>query len=211
MTKSRVPGHEHAAIGYSLDAGASIVVPQVDTVEQARAIVSYAKFGSKVSGIRSAPPCRFIPGLADLGIDPSVTFQQNLNRQAAIIIQIESLKGIMNLDAILTEVGSEIDSVWLGSLDARVSMEFKAGGLWGEEKEWVDAVKLYEGTLRKHNMPASGLALGDPETIKNMARGKSFMVTTSDFHSLMGQGLQELGAFRRGFPASNYSEVYEAL
>lgn len=25
----RVPGHDHAAIGYALDAGASIVVPQV--------------------------------------------------------------------------------------------------------------------------------------------------------------------------------------
>ena len=29
----RVPGHDHAAIGYALDAGASIVVPQIDTIE----------------------------------------------------------------------------------------------------------------------------------------------------------------------------------
>jgi len=41
----RVPGHEHASIGYALDAGASIVVPQVETVEQARHVVSAMKYG----------------------------------------------------------------------------------------------------------------------------------------------------------------------
>jgi len=180
---------------------------QVDTVEQASAIVSYAKYGKSVNGKRSAPPSRFLPGVSDLCIDPSKTFQQNLNNQAAIVFQIESLKGIHNLDAILTAVGKDIDSVWLGSLDARVSMEFKAGGLWGEEAEWKEAVKIYEGTLRKHNFPASGLALGDPA----MAKGRSFMVTTSDMYSLMGQGMQDLGAMRKNYPAMDYSEVYEPL
>lgn len=29
----RVPGHDHAAIGYALDAGASVIVPQVEDAE----------------------------------------------------------------------------------------------------------------------------------------------------------------------------------
>ena len=207
LTGSRVPGHEHASIGYALDAGASLVVPQIETVEQARAVVSYAKFGRKVSGTRSAPPCRLIPGIGDVCLDASTTWYQNLNRQAAIIIQIESIKGIENLDAILTEVGTEIDSVWLGSYDARANMEFAAAGAWGEEKEWLDAVKLYEDTLKKHNMPASGLAIGDPETVKRTAKTKSFKITSNDFYSLLGQGLQDIGAFRKDYPAKNYSEA----
>lgn len=51
---------------------------------------------------------------------------QNWNDSAAIMIQIETLEGINDLDAILTEV-PDIDIIWLGSLDARVSMNLKAG------------------------------------------------------------------------------------
>jgi len=90
-------------------------------------------------------------------------------------------------------------------------MDIPAGYLFGDEKEWVEAVALYEGTLKKWNMPASGLALGDPKTVAMMARGRSFMVTTSDMFSLMGQGLQELGHMRGNFPAQDYAEIYKPL
>lgn len=160
LISKRVPGHDHANIGFALDAGASIVVPQVETVEEARHVVGAMRYGRKVDGLRSAPPTRFIPGVTDIPVDPTASFHVNLNRQAALVIQIETLKGIHNLDAILEAVGDEIDSVWLGSLDARISMDLKAGGLDGDEEEWLEAKALYESTLRKHNKPASGLALG---------------------------------------------------
>ena len=110
-----------------MGAGASIIVPHVEIVEQGRQIIAAAKFGRKANGSRSTPPERFLPGITDGTVDPSLFFNQNLNRQAAIIIQIDSLEAIHNLDAILTEVGEQIDSVWLGSLDARISMDI----LWG--------------------------------------------------------------------------------
>lgn len=65
----RVPGHDHAAIGYALDAGASIVVLQVDTVEQAKYVVSAAKFGTRHNGSCSAPPSRLMSGLTDIPYD----------------------------------------------------------------------------------------------------------------------------------------------
>ena len=89
----RVPGHDHAAIGYALDAGASIVVPQVDTVEQARHIVSAAKFGARNGGTRSAPPLRLFPGVTDTCHDKSKDIWNNLNDAAAVMIQIETLEG----------------------------------------------------------------------------------------------------------------------
>ncbi|KAF7876798.1 hypothetical protein EAF04_001881 [Stromatinia cepivora] len=87
----RVPGHDHASIGYALDAGASILVPQVDTVEQAKHIVSSAKFGAVRNGTRSAPPARFLIGISDTTIDPTKSIWENVNNQAALIIQIETL------------------------------------------------------------------------------------------------------------------------
>ena len=205
-----VPGTDHAAIGYALDAGASILVPQVETVEQARHIVAATKYGAKIGGARSAPPARLMPGLSDTPLDPSLTLHQNVNRQAAVAIQIESYEGIKNLDAILTEVGEHIDSVWIGSLDARISMDLASGGLLGEEPEWLEAVALYESTLAKHNKPASGLALGTPEMKTAMARGKSCMVTGADYIAILGQ-CAELGDMKQRFPAMDYSKVYKQL
>lgn len=88
-------------------------------------------------------------GISDTPIDSSKSIWENVNNQAAVIIQIETLQAIHNLDAILTECGEHIDSVWLGSLDARISMGLP--GMGGSEKEWTDAVALYESTLAKHN------------------------------------------------------------
>ncbi|KAF4624741.1 hypothetical protein G7Y89_g13428 [Cudoniella acicularis] len=206
----RVPGHDHAAIGYALDAGASIVVPQVETVEDAKHITSAAKFGKKVNGYRSAPPARWFSNLSDGRIDESLTLHQNLNRQAAIVIQIESLAGIHNLDAILTECGDQIDSVWLGSLDARISMDLAAGGLMGDEEEWTEAVKVYEAALAKHNKPASGLAFGTPEMKEHLSRGRSMIVVAADTYALMGT-MGDLAEVRKDYPAMDYSKVYKTL
>ncbi|KAG0647337.1 2-keto-3-deoxy-L-rhamnonate aldolase [Hyphodiscus hymeniophilus] len=210
MAFVRLPGTDHAAIGYALDAGASIMVPQVETVEQAREIVAAAKYGAKIGGSRSAPPARLMPGLSDMPMFPNMTLHQSLNMQAAVAIQIESLEGIRNLDAILTAVGEHIDSVWLGSLDARISMDLGAGGLLGGEPEWLEAVALYESTLAKHNKPASGLALGTPEMKAILGRGRSFMVTGCDFYGLLGQSA-EMTNMRQMFPQVDHSKVYKKL
>ncbi|RDW68030.1 hypothetical protein BP6252_09426 [Coleophoma cylindrospora] len=208
MAFVRVPGHDHASIGHVLDAGASIIVPQVDTVEQAKHIVSASKFGARINGKRSAPPFRLLRGISDVPIDSSLSLWENFNYQAAVVIEIESVEGIRNLDAILTEVGDQIDSVWLGTLDARISMGLQNG--YGEEPEWLEVKALYESTLRKHNMPASGLALGPPEIRAKMAKGKSFMVSTSDVYALLGETVG-LADMRQSFAQMNYEQVYERI
>ena len=68
-----------------------------------------------------------------------------------------------NLDAILTAC-PEIDIVWLGTLDARISMSLAASGASGgaTEPEWLEAVDLFETTLKKHNKPRGGFAFTAP-------------------------------------------------
>lgn len=180
-----MPGHDHAAIGYALDAGASIVVPQVDTVEQAKHVVSSAKFGRRLNGTRSVPPFRFVPGLTDTSADGKRDVWQNLNDQAAIMIQIESLEGIDNLDAILTEV-PDIDVVWLGTLDCRASMGLSASLAFArEEPEWVAAVTKFDATLRKHNKPRAGFCMGGPDELRKAARDNVLLIHTADVLKLM--------------------------
>ena len=102
------------------------------------------------------------------------------------MIQIETLEGINNLDAILTEV-PDIDSVWLGTLDARVSMGLPGnGGMGGPEQEWVDAVATYDRVVAKHGVAKAGFALGTPEMVQSMAREKSFVTMAADVLALLG-------------------------
>ncbi|EFW19032.1 hypothetical protein D8B26_007220 [Coccidioides posadasii str. Silveira] len=196
MAFVRVPGHDHANIGFALDAGASVVVPQVDTVEQAEHVVSATKFGAVRKGSRSAPPARWLAG-SSVTIDSSRSIWENVNNQAALIIQIESEIGIKNLDAILTLVGDQIDAVWIGTLDLRVSMGLD--GLWGEEPEFQSAIRLYEETLRKHDKPNSG---GCFTGNWSLGSNKSFVVVAGDWLGLLGQR-DNIQTARENLPASD--------
>lgn len=127
-----------------------------------------------------------MPGITDTCYDASKSIHENLNDQAAIMIQIESLEAINNLDAILTEV-PDIDAVWLGTLDARVSMGLPAnGGMGGAEQEWTDAVATYDRVVAKHGVAKAGFALGTPEMVQNMSKEKSFIMVAADVMAFLG-------------------------
>lgn len=91
--------------------------------------------------------------------------------------------GINNLDAILTEV-PDIDIVWLGALDARVSMNL-SGNMAGQEPEWLEAKEKFFSILDKHDKPYGGFAFveppfGGPEAIKEAAKRMSFITCSAD-------------------------------
>jgi len=161
-------------------------------------VVASAKFGVAQKGSRSAPPARWLNGLGDTPVDPKRSVFENVNDQAAIIIQIESELGARNLDAILTAVGDQIDAVWLGSLDMRVSMGLN--GFWGLEPEFLEVVKLYEETLKKHDMPNSGMCLGGNW---EMGANKAFLIVGGDAFAFLGDiatistARQHLGPMKR--------------
>ena len=190
-----MPGHDEATIAYALDAGASIAVPHVDTAEQAKYIVRKVKFGKKHKGIRSAPPFRYIEGLTNTALEPDNGFWESLNNQSALLIQIETLEGIHNLDSILTEA-PDIDVVWLGALDARVSMGLPGGfSVQATEKEWLEAVELFRTTVRKHNKPYAGFSFGKGEELRKATSNMAMCIITSDTTKL-AEMMGELGGAR---------------
>lgn len=185
-----VPGHDHATIAYVLDCGANIVVPQVNTVEECKHILSATKYGSKLNGTRSAPPFRLLPGVSDAPYIAGGDLHQCLNDQAAVMIQIETLEGINNLDAILTAC-PDVDCVWLGSLDARVSMGLPGGGGEGNEPEWLKEVAKFEDILKKHNKPRGGIGFAGTESFDKAVNSFAMIFYDADVVRLGGmvQGL----------------------
>ena len=179
-----VPGHDHASIGWVLDAGGSVIVPQVDTVEQAKHVVSATKFGTKARGNRSVPPFRWIPGLTDGLVDQTKTFHENQNEQAAIVIQVERLEALDNLDAILTEV-PQIDAVMMGRLDFRTSMDLPAM-TGGEEPEWLDVEARFQRITDKHNKPRVAIALFPAARQMAVKNNTAMQIVTGDTIALAG-------------------------
>lgn len=57
-------------------------------------------------------------------------------------------------------------------------------GFWGEEPEFLNLVKLYEETLKKHDMPNSGMCLNG-----NWDRGadKTFVIVGADAFAILGE------------------------
>ncbi|KAL7916888.1 Phosphoenolpyruvate/pyruvate domain-containing protein [Trichoderma velutinum] len=138
---SRVPGYDHAAINYAMDAGASPIIPQVDIVEQARNIMSAIIFGMKGRGSQSAPSYRLIPGITDTPLNLQKDMWRNF------IIQIESLQRINNLEAIM-------------------NMPSGFGVQWCDELEWPAAVESFHSTLKNHNGPCTDFSFAKVEELR---------------------------------------------
>jgi 4-hydroxy-2-oxoheptanedioate aldolase len=103
----RVPGHEAGPIALALDmAAAGVIVPCVDTAEQARAVVDAAKF----------PPLgkRSYGGRRPIDLQGR-TYSDTANEDLLLIVQIESPQAIENADAIAAVPG--VDALFLGPDD----------------------------------------------------------------------------------------------
>lgn len=172
----RLPGHDHAWIGYALDAGAGgIMIPQVDNAEQARAVCSYATFGERNGGTRSVPPFRLIAGISDLA-PKNKTAVDVWNEHVAIIVQIESMEGVNNIEEICQV--DRVDCVWIGASDLRVSMGLPMIRGGGTEPEYLAACSKVLEACEKYGKAIGGFAF--PPAMEQQAKGKHFIIVASD-------------------------------
>lgn len=112
----RVPEVDGKLIGRVLDAGAcAIVVPRLESAEQARAAVAAARFpplgrrgitGGRVTGFGSIPLDEYIA---------------QANREIRIVPMIESVAGVAAIDEILSVPG--VSMIMEGALDLALDMQ----------------------------------------------------------------------------------------
>ena len=111
----RVPRGTDIWIDQALDVGAgAIMIPQIDTAEQARAAVSAAKF----SPVGTRGTCRFVRS-AGFGAVPGSEYFSKA-QDTVVILQAEGRKAVENLDEILDVPG--VDVVFVGPYDLSSSL-----------------------------------------------------------------------------------------
>lgn len=111
----RLQDSDENTIGKALDIGAyGIQVPQINTAEEARRVVKYAKFHPY--GMRGV--CRFVRAADYSGKDRFEYFEES--KDLLIILQLEGISAIRNLDEILDVDG--VDIIFIGPYDLSQSL-----------------------------------------------------------------------------------------
>lgn len=141
----RIPQVDYHFIARALDAGLlGIMVPNVKTAAQAKAIVDAAKYaplgdrgvilGNAQTDYKSVSPADFLP---------------RANENTTIICQIESVEGLENLEAIASTPG--INVLWVGHFDLTNSM-----GIPGQfaDQRFHNALKQVVDVAAKHGLGA---------------------------------------------------------
>jgi 2-dehydro-3-deoxyglucarate aldolase/4-hydroxy-2-oxoheptanedioate aldolase len=145
----RVPATEYHFMARALDVGAmGLMVPMVESAEQARSIVESAKYPP--AGRRGAA---FAMAHDDYRGGDLVGSMRSADAEGLLIAQIETAKGVENVEAIGSVAG--IDVLWVGQFDLTNSLGV-AGEL--EHPRYHAAVEKVLAACRRHGRAAGFMA-----------------------------------------------------
>jgi 2-keto-3-deoxy-L-rhamnonate aldolase RhmA len=160
---ARVPATEYHFVARMLDAGAlGIMVPMVETREQAERIVSFTRYppaGRRGAAFGVAPHDDYLPG--------SVTDKiAAANERTLVIALVETAVGIENVEAIAAVPG--VDVVWLGHFDLTNFL-----GIPGEftHPRYLKAVDDLLAACRRHGKAPGFMAADDAWAREYRAKG----------------------------------------
>lgn len=173
---ARVPEADHYCIKRVLDAGAfGIVVPMVDTVEQARTAIAAAKYPPE--GNRSVGG-----GMHALNFAAAAgEYYQRANDEILVVLQTESPTGVENAQAIYSLPGC--DAVFVGPNDLRFNMRSPDGTMPTNQQHEAMIQRVIE--IGKRVGTPTGIHAMDPESARNRARqGMQFLAVGSDLRML---------------------------
>jgi 4-hydroxy-2-oxoheptanedioate aldolase len=105
MVIVRVPKHDELSLSTALDAGAAgIIIPHVESAQEVKDMIKELYYPPL--GHRSFSPWTFTPGVSDASLYPKDNYNvATANNHICIIPQIESVKGVENVDEIAAVPG----------------------------------------------------------------------------------------------------------
>ena len=184
----RIPEIRRETILKPLDSGAAgLLVPQVETADQAREIIYHAKYppmGQRGVALRRA---HSLYGRFDAG-----EYLRQANEDTFIIAQAESQTAIDNLDQIVAVEG--IDAVLVGPFDLSVSL-----GVPGEltHPKEIKAIDRVVQVCLEHKSIA-GIHMFDVEQISQwIAKGMRLISYSSDINMLADAAMKDVAQIKK--------------
>jgi len=184
----RVPGHEHHHATRLLDAGAQgIVVPHVDSVEEAERVVSYCKY----------PP---LGHRSVAGAQPQLGFQampvadatRLVNEEILVVVMLETPLAISRAEAIAAVKG--VDVLLIGTND--LCAEMGIPGKFTDPKVEA-AYKTVIDACRKHGKHPGMGGVYEPALLqKYIGMGMRFILSGSDLAFMMAGARERTGFLR---------------
>lgn len=178
----RIPHIAREQIQKYLDAGVDgLLVPMVESQEQARQLVHLAKYAPEgARGISTMRPhSNYAPG--DLA-----AYTQAANRRVLLFVQIETRAGVEQAEAIASVPG--LDGLLVGPNDLACDL-----GQLGqfETPEMAQAMSQVVAAARAHRLP-SGVIASDPAFLQTWAgRGMTLFSCDSEL-GLLKKGIQQM-------------------
>jgi 4-hydroxy-2-oxoheptanedioate aldolase len=187
---ARVPKGNHDYIKRTLDAGAwGIVVPMVDTVEQAQIAIRAAKYPP--TGNRSLGG-----GMHSLNFDTdSGEYFKRANDEILVILQTESPTGVANAEAIYSLPG--VDAIFVGPVDLRAQMR-KPDGTEASDDEFEAMIQRVIAVGKKTGTP-TGMHVMDPKVaLRRAEEGMQFIAIGSELRMMTEKAAETLKAVGLG-------------
>lgn len=184
----RVPENSAADIGKALDAGASaVIVPLVNTAEQARAAVRAMRYPVS-GGARSYGPMR---AESLFGSNPA-----EVDDTVALFVMVETREGLDNLDEIVAVDG--VDGVYVGPYDLSLGLGAEVPLEPAILPDLEAAVERIRSTVEAAGK-VSGIHTPDGETAaKRAAQGFRVVTVTTDLNVLARAAAEQLAIAHTG-------------
>lgn len=184
----RVPAGDYHFIARALDIGAmGVMVPMVESAEQARHIVSCTRYptaGRRGSAFNVSPHDDY----SSMPVREKIAMA---NARTLVICMAETPKGIENVDAIAATDG--VDVIWLGHFDLTSFMGIPAQF---DDPRFTSAVSAITDACKAHGKAAGYLA-GDESAARDFhARGFRALAYGTDVTLMQGAlatGMKSLG------------------
>jgi 2-dehydro-3-deoxyglucarate aldolase/4-hydroxy-2-oxoheptanedioate aldolase len=168
---ARVPATEYHFVARALDAGAlGVMVPLVDTAEQARSIVSFSRYPPE--GRRGAA---FGFAHDDYQGGDVAEKMRAIHERTLVICMIETRSGLENVEAIAAVPG--VDVLWLGHFDLTNFL-----GIPGQfdHPKYRGAVKRIADAAARHGKAAGYMAADEALGREYLAHGYRMIATGTD-------------------------------
>lgn len=166
----RIPTGNDWLVKQVLDAGAqTVLVPMVDTAEQAKALVRamrYPPHGIRGAGAAGARASQF-GAIED--------YVQTANDEVCLLVQVETRLGMENLDAILAVEG--VDGVFIGPADLAADMGHPGNSAAEDVKA---AIKDMLGRISESDKAAGILGVSQTATQEYSDWGAQFLAVGVD-------------------------------